>query len=700
MHLLSSTCSWKKTFWENYLRQDEKSIIMKLRYSSPKEKFMTMRNLGLVRVGSAVPTLKVANTKNNAKEIISMIKQAEKNKTGVILFPELAITGYSCNDLFYQEHLYQSQLTALFTICEATCGLQITVILGCYLRLENNLYNCAALIQNGKIKGIVPKMFLPNSKEYYEGRWFASGLDLSKDKTSVHIFDYDIPFGNIIFDDPSSDLSIAMEICEDLWLPISPGSQLALNGAQIIFNPSASNETVGKADYRKNLVTVESAKCVSGYVYASSGTCESSTDVVFGGHCLVAENGIILNENQRFSQESEITYGEIDFQRLKFERSHTHNFAQCTSAYTNRSNYTHVELDPVLLIVKGDSLCRKYPQNPFVPEDSLQVDSRCGEIFNIQSAGLGKRIKHTHAKKSVVGISGGLDSTLALLVCAYTHKLLGLPAKDIVAITMPGFGTTGKTYNNALTIMKLLGTDVREISIKESVLQHFADIDQDSNVHDITYENSQARERTQILMDVANKEGGMVIGTGDLSEMALGWCTYNGDHMSMYGVNSSVPKTLVRFVVKWVMDNKLSGSKEDLDFSSDNVLLKSTLQDILDTPISPELLPPDKDGNIAQKTEEKVGPYVLHDFFIYYTLRYGMTPEKLLYTAVQAFAGVYDEKFIKNWMKTFYQRFFTQQFKRSCVPDGPKVGSVSLSPRGDWRMPSDADVEIWLDQLK
>lgn len=659
-----------------------------------------MKNLGLVRVGIAVPSLKVANTKYNTEQILSAISSAERSNAGFVLFPELCITGYTCGDLFYQEHLYQSQLESLMEICSATKGIRITVILGCYLRLENSLYNCAVLIQNGHIKGIVPKMFLPNSKEFYEARWFASGINLAKDQKLITLLGENIPFGHLIFTDEEADLSVALEICEDLWMPVSPGSQLALNGAHIIFNPSASNDTVGKADYRRNLITIESAKNNCGYVYTSAGVNESTTDVVFSGHSIIAENGIVLEESDRFSRDTGVYYSEIDFQRIRFERSQDHNFNECASAFGEREKFQKVVLEPVPLVQTSDSLYRHYGKNPFVPEDSQQVDERCGEIFSLQAAGLAKRIEHSHSKKSVVGISGGLDSTLALLVCAYTHKLIGRPASDIVAITMPGFGTTGKTYNNALTIMKLLGAEVREISIKDAVNQHFKDIGHDADVHDVTYENSQARERTQILMDTANRDGGMVIGTGDLSEMALGWCTYNGDHMSMYGVNSSVPKTLVRFVVKWVMENKLSGPNEDPEFSSDNALLKTTLQDILDTPISPELLPPDPNGDIAQKTEESVGPYILHDFFIYYTIRYGMEPEKLLFTAVNAFAGEYDEAFIKKWLKTFYRRFFTQQFKRSCVPDGPKVGSVSLSPRGDWRMPSDADVSTWLDRLE
>lgn len=655
-----------------------------------------MKNLGLVRVGAAVPDLKVANTQYNTEQILRLIHDGEQQKAGFLLFPELAITGYTCGDLFYQEHLYQSQLESLARIVKETETLKAVVILGCYLRFENNLYNCALFIQSGEIKGIVPKLFLPGSREYYEPRWFASGLELSRNRKSVCLFGREIPFGHLIFTDEEAELSVGAEVCEDLWMPVSPGSQLALNGAQIIFNPSASNDTVGKADYRRSLVTVESAKCRGAYVYTSSGVSESTTDVVFSGHSVIAENGVVLKESHRFLRESAMYYTEIDVQRIRFERSQNPDLSQCASAFSQRDQFQTIQLKGIRLVSVDQDLYRHYGKNPFVPENKAQISIRCGEIFNLQTAGLAKRIQHSRSKKSVVGISGGLDSTLALLVTAQTHKLLGLPASDIMAITMPGFGTTGKTYNNALTIMKLLGAEVREISIKDAVNQHFADIGHDPSIHDVTYENSQARERTQILMDAANQEGGLVVGTGDLSEMALGWCTYNGDHMSMYGVNASVPKTLVRYVVRWVMEHKLSGPDADPDFSSDNALLKETLQDILDTPISPELLPPDPNGDIAQKTEESVGPYILHDFFIYHTVRYGVEPEKLLFLAEQAFAEEYDRDFIQKWMNVFYRRFFAQQFKRSCVPDGPKVGSVSLSPRGDWRMPSDADSAIWL----
>ncbi len=659
-----------------------------------------MNQLGLIRTAAVSPKLKVANTAYNTQEIIRCARVADARGAGVILFPELCITGYTCADLFYQTFLYEQNLNGLNAIIDASSDLNAALIVGFYLKIENNYYNCAAFIQNGELIGIVPKMFLPNAREFYEARWFASGFAISKSRKSIALFGKEIPFGNLLFRDAQHDLNLGIEVCEDLWVPISPGTHLALNGAHILFNPSASNETVGKSDYRHNLVLQNSAKNVCGYVYTSCGVHESTTDVVFSGDSLVAENGSLLAERPLFERESAILYGEIDYEHIRFERTYGQTFELCTTAYSNRESIQTVSLFPLrVLDSKKDTLMRQYSKNPFVPADPNTFHERCRDIFNIQAAGLAKRIQHTHAKTAVIGISGGLDSTLALLVAVQTFRLLGKDPQDILAVTMPGFGTTGKTYRNALTIMRLLGTQVREISIKDAVLQHFKDIEHKETVHDVTYENAQARERTQILMDLSNQANGMVIGTGDLSEVALGWSTYNGDHMSMYGVNSSVPKTLVRFVIQWVMEHMLSGSTEDKSFSSNNELLKETLQAIMDTPISPELLPPDEKGEIVQKTENTVGPYVLHDFFMFYTIRYGMSPKKLLFIAKSAFADEYDETFIKKWLSVFYRRFFTQQFKRSCIPDGPKVGSVSLSPRGDWRMPSDADYEMWLSEL-
>ena len=660
-----------------------------------------MKKLGFVRAAAVTPVLKVANPDFNTKEIINCIYEANGNGAGIILFPELCLSAYTCGDLFYQDLLYNKCIEGLKKITAVTEKISSVVVIGLYLRLDNSLFNCAALIQGGKIRGIVPKMFLPNYKEFYEARWFSPGLAKANKFNSIRLFGSDIPFGHLVFEDEENGLNIGIEVCEDLWVPVNPGSLLSLKGAHILLNPSSSDETVAKSEYRKNLVTMESAKNICGYVYTSSGVHESSTDLVYSGHKIISENGINLAESQLFERSNSILYADIDYERIKFERTHSRNFEISDAAFSIAPEYTSVRLDPIrVLDSTRDTLNRSYQKNPFVPADPATVDQRCKEIFSIQSSGLAKRMEHTGARKAVIGISGGLDSTLALLVCAETFKLIGKDPKDIIAVTMPGFGTTDKTYQNAQTIMRLLGVDQREISIRDAVLQHFKDIGHDKDVHDITYENSQARERTQLLMDIANKEGGLVIGTGDLSEVALGWSTYNGDHMSMYGVNCGVPKTLVRFVIKWVMDYRLSGANEDESFSSDNALLRNTLQDIMDTPISPELLPPDAEGKIAQKTEDTVGPYILHDFFIYYTIRFGMEPKKLLYIAKTAFADEYTEEFIKKWLIVFYRRFFSQQFKRSCIPDGPKVGSVSLSPRGDWRMPSDADPTQWLKELE
>jgi NAD+ synthase (glutamine-hydrolysing) len=658
-----------------------------------------MFKTGYLRTAAASPKLLVANTKANTDRIIACIKEAAENKAAVVLFPELAITSYTCADLFYQEQLYRKNLEGLKLIIDASGSTDSVVIVGFYLRLNTSLYNCAAVIQHGKLLGVVPKMFLPNSREFYEGRWFASGIRTARKIRSIRLFGKDVPFGHILFDDHESGVTFGVEICQDLWMPVTPSSLLCLNGADIIFNPSASDETVGKADYRRQLVHQQSAQNICGYVYCSAGVHESTTDLVYSGHQIISEYGTKIAENERFERNSTITYGDIDFERIKFEKSLDHDLEECADAYSDSSDYIHVKTDPLVLLDNSDKLIRHFEQNPFVPSDAVTVDERCEEVFKIQTAGLAKRIEHVHAKTVVVGISGGLDSTLALLVCVEAFKLLGRDMSGIIAVTMPGFGTTGKTYTNALTIMKLLGTTVREVPIGDAVMQHFAAIGHNPEVHDVTYENCQARERTQILMDIANETGGLVIGTGDLSESALGWSTYNGDHMSMYAVNVSVPKTLVKFVVGWVADHKISEASKDDPYSADDITLAATLHDIMDTPISPELLPPDSSGNIVQKTEERVGPYILHDFFLFYTMRYGMRPEKLFYIACQTFEGMFDRSFVKKWLREFYRRFFMQQYKRSCIPDGPKVGTVTLSPRGDWRMPSDADSSEWLAEV-
>ena len=658
-----------------------------------------MFKTGYIRTAAATPAVIVANTEHNTAGIIKCAREADRNGTAVVLFPELAITAYTCGDLFYQEHLYQNNLKGLQEIIRQSADIEAVIITGFYLRLSDSLYNCAAVIQHGNLLGIVPKMFLPNSKEFYERRWFAAGIRLASQVHSVSLFGKEVPFGHLIFSDSVNGIRIGVEVCQDLWMPVAPSSHLCLNGAEIIFNPSASDETVGKADYRRQLIHQQSAASICGYVYCSAGVNESTTDVVYSGHHLFSEYGTRIAENDRFERTDTITYGDFDYERIRYERTMDPSLEECASAYTQRGLYRTVELEPLRLLTDEDRLIRSFAHNPFVPSDSDSINERCEEIFRIQTAGLAKRIEHARANKVVVGISGGLDSTLALLVCAETFRLLGRDPQNIIAVTMPGFGTTGKTYHNSLSIMKLLGTDVREIPIGDAVMQHFAAIGHDPEIHDVTYENAQARERTQILMDIANQEGGMVVGTGDLSEAALGWSTYNGDHMSMYGVNCSVPKTLVRFVVGWVADHRISSHSEGQPYSLDDEKLSSVLHDIMETPISPELLPPDSKGNILQKTEERVGPYTLHDFFLFYTMRFGMRPEKLYYIACQTFDGTYHPDFIKKWLREFYRRFFMQQYKRSCIPDGPKVGTVTLSPRGDWRMPSDADSAEWLQTI-
>lgn len=640
---------------------------------------MSVKNLGFIRGAAAVPTMKVANTKYNTEKIIDLIQDCEKRKIGIVVFPALAITGASCGDLFYQPHLYESQLDGLLKICKATEDLHVCAIIGCYIRVESRFHACAALLQNGEVKGVVPQA-LPDCDHR---RWFSGFTQWENAPTNISLWGTDVPFGNLIFEDAHSGLSMAIDLCMDQSLPISMGAQYALKGTQLILCPAASSETAGRGDYRRQLVSVESAKTNCGYLYASAGVHESTTDMVFGGQSLIAENGKMLEEGDRFVRSGGIIYSDMDFQKIQFMQSRNEALQQPCAFRVQR-----VQLSLVSLIGSGDQLVRRVQKNPFICDNKNEVRRRCSEIFQIQAAGLAKRLEHAHADKCVVGISGGLDSTLALLVCAYTQQLLGRPSHDIVAVTMPGFGTTNQTYHNAMTIMKLLGTDIREISIQDAVLQHFKDIGHDPDQHDVTYENAQARERTQILMDVANSENGLLIGTGDLSEMALGWCTYNGDHMSMYSVNAGVPKTLIQYIIQWFIEEQLNGT---------NPQLAQTLQDIVDTPISPELLPPDETGNIAQKTESSVGPYILHDFFIYHTIAGGASPDKLLFLAQNAFADAYDEAFIKKWLHTFYRRFFVQQFKRSCMPDGPKVGTIGFSPRGDWSMPSDADVEVWLD---
>ena len=640
-----------------------------------------LMNYGYVKVAAAVPRVKVADCKFNAREIEKEIIIAEGKGVQIIAFPELCVTGYTCGDLFAQQLLLEEAEMGLIQIVSNTRQLDIIAILGMPIAMNGVLLNAAVVIQKGKVLGVVPKTYLPNYKEFYEKRWFTSAVDVSE--KSVRLCGQVVPMGtDLLFE--TADTTFGIEICEDLWAPIPPSSSLALQGAEILFNLSADNEGIGKHNYLCSLISQQSARCIAGYVFCSCGFGESTTDVVFAGNGLIFENGSLIARSKRFSFEGQVVVSEIDVEHLRTERRVNTTFAACR-AHCAPGEAVRVSTEYVNS--KELNLTRSFDPHPFVPQ-GVELNERCEEIFSIQVSGLAQRLVHTAAKSAVVGISGGLDSTLALLVCVKTFDKLGWSRKDIIGVTMPGFGTTDRTYTNALDLMNSLGITVREVSIKEACIQHFKDIDHDIDVHDVVYENAQARERTQILMDIANQTWGMVIGTGDLSELALGWATYNGDHMSMYGVNGSVPKTLVKYLVKWVAEN-------DMDEAS-----RMTLLDIVDTPISPELIPADENGNIKQITEDLVGPYELHDFFLYYFLRCGFRPSKIFFLAVRTFKDVYDEETIKKWLQTFFRRFFNQQFKRSCLPDGPKVGSISISPRGDWRMPSDASSEMWLREVE
>lgn len=638
---------------------------------------------GFVKVAAAIPAVKVADCKFNAQQTETQIMVADGKGVQIVIFPELNLTGYSCGDLFSHRILIEQAEMALMQVVNNTRQLDIVSIVGMPVVVNSTLANCAVVFQRGKILGVVPKTYLPNYKEFYEQRWFSSSLTYDG-ISEVRLCGQIVPFGkDLLFE--TSDTCFGIEICEDVWAPVPPSSELVLKGAEIIFNMSADTENISKHQYLRSLLAQQSARCLSGYVFSSCGFGESTTDVVFAGNALIYENGSLLAESERFSFSEQLVISEIDVERLRSERLVNTTFAASVRAY-GAGNVRRIQAE--LVNSRDLSLTRYIDPHPFVPAGGKLLDERCEEIFSIQVAGLAKRLVHTNCKTVVVGISGGLDSTLALLVCVKTFDKLGLPRKGIVGITMPGFGTTDRTYNNALTLMSSLQVTTKEISIKDACIQHFKDIEHDMSVHDVTYENGQARERTQILMDYANKIGGLVIGTGDLSELALGWATYNGDHMSMYGVNASIPKTLVRYLVNWVAQTGV------------DVLSRNTLLDIIDTPISPELIPADENGNIKQKTEDLVGPYELHDFFLYYFLRFGMRPAKIFYLAEIAFRGVYDSTTIKKWLTNFCRRFFNQQFKRSCLPDGPKVGSVSLSPRGDWRMPSDASSAMWLKECE
>ena len=661
-------------------------------------------NYGYVKVASAIPSVRVGDVAYNVEQIENLVIQAEGKGVEVIVFPELSLTGYTCQDLFRQQLLLDRVEQGVMRLMDFTRKLDIIAIVGAPVPVGNLLLNCAVVIQKGHVLGMVPKFYLPNYSEFYEKRWFASAQDLR---------DMELRYaGNVV--NMTADVQLfrtadgvlfGIEICEDVWAPAPPSNKLALAGADIVFNLSASDELIGKHDYLKSLLSQQSARTMTGYVYSSCGFGESTQDVVYGGNAMIYENGKLLAEAARFSLEPQIMMTQIDVEKLRSER-------RGNSTYVNaQRNVKFSLLDKQFGIRIIDAFSKEMERefklertvspHPFIPAmEDMEVS--CEEIFNIQVMGLVKRLVHTHAETAVIGISGGLDSTLALLVCVKAFDKLKRSRKGIVGVTMPGFGTTGRTYNNAMELMRSLGITVKEVSIVDAVTQHFEDINHDISVHDVTYENSQARERTQVLMDMANKLNGMVVGTGDLSELALGWATYNGDHMSMYGVNASVPKTLIRYLVNYV-------AQREVDDRS-----AQTLQDIIDTPISPELIPADEKGNIQQKTEDLVGPYELHDFFLYYFLRFGFSPKKIFMLAKNAFIEnkskrvklgpndpeTYDEETIKKWLRVFVRRFFSQQFKRSCLPDGPKVGSVSLSPRGDWRMPSDAMAAMWMQDAE
>ena len=633
---------------------------------------------GFLKVCAVSPRVTVAGVQSNLNAALQEIEKANKNKVQILVFPELFLSGYTCGDLFLQTALQDACKSALTAVCRATENSALVVVIGLPLKFGASLYNCAAVVQNGMVVAVIPKTYIPNYNEYYEKRWFASGDGVNG---TIKLNEQEVPFGQTLVR-LSDDAVLGVEICEDLWTPSTPGTSLALSGANIIVNLSASNEVVTKNDYRKNLICMQSAKDFCAYIYASAGVGESTTDLVFSGACTVAENGALLSEGERFAFNGSMAEACIDIEKLNAERAHNTSFTD--AAKKLKEKLPEVSTPVEVSDLEYNEVNRSFDPHPFVPSDSAEKDERCREILSIQSHALAKRMSHIGAKKAIIGISGGLDSTLALLVTARALKILNLPNENMICVTMPGFGTTDRTYQNAVDLIHAFGATFMEISIRNAARGHMADIGHDESVHDITYENTQARERTQILMDLANKHGAVLVGTGDLSELALGWCTYNADHMSMYGVNAGVPKTLVRHLVR----NEAQQLPEEIS---------KILNDILDTPVSPELLPPDENGNIQQKTEETLGPYEVHDFYLYHFLRFGTRPEKLLFMASRAFAGIYSEEQLKNWLKLFVRRFFTNQFKRSCLPDGPKVGSVSLSPRGDWRMPSDADCSVWLD---
>ena len=638
------------------------------------------KHFGYVRVAAAVPHMRVADCQYNATEIKKQITEAMQEGVEVVCFPELSVTGYTCADLFFTQQLQKNALAALEDICAYTRDLPIIVLVGAPLKVDNNLYNCAFVMTDGEVVGVVPKINLPNTGEFYEKRWFSSGRDVLEHNVNsirpriptIELWGSDVPFGiDLLF--ATKDYSFGIEICEDLWSPLPASTQLAIQGAEIIFNLSSSNCVTGKHEFRQRMITQQSARVHCGYVYTSSGIGESTTDIVFSGSTYIAENGDMLEIGDRFQMESSMIISEIDVERLRIDRQRNTNFT-----HDKYGHYRHIQVAPLDEARDKGPLHRHFTKTPFLPKRK-DSDAYCEDVLNLQVHGLLRRWQHTHAQSLVIGISGGLDSTLALLVCVLAADRLGYHRSQIIGVTMPGFGTSNRTYNNAIAMMEQLGISIHEIPIRDMATQHLSDIGHDINIHDITYENAQARIRTLVLMDMANKYNGLVVGTGDMSELALGWATYCGDQMSMYGVNAGVPKTLVRYIVQYAAEN-IFGEET-----------RAILMDIVATPVSPELLPTDEEGNIAQITEDKVGPYELHDFFMYYFLRYGFTREKIAFMAGIAFENVYEQEVIDHWLDVFMRRFFTQQFKRSCLPDGPKVVGVSLSPRGDLRMPSDVN---------
>lgn len=645
-----------------------------------------MQEKGFLRVAAAVPMVKVADINSNIDSIYNLLLCLDKEGVELAVFPEMSLTAYTCGDLFHNETLLDACEDGLYRLLESSKELNLTFAVGLPVRNGNTLYNCAAICCRGQLLALVPKTYIPNYNEFYEKRWWSPAptedIQLSYARYNVNLSSRQII--------EVAGAKVSIEICEDMWTPVAPSSYAALAGADVILNLSASDTLIGKHKYQQQLVVGTSAKLLCAYVYASAGFGESSTDLVFDGPAYIAEKGSLLASNTRWTIDEHYIVADIDLDAIAHDRIRMSSYQDCASRL-GIDKIDYITIQSATIATEKEKLIRNISPTPFVPKDRKHIADRCDEITDIQVAGLAKRLVATGCKHIVVGISGGLDSTLALLVAARTFDRLGINRKNIVAVTMPGFGTTGRTYNNAMTLMNELGVTIREISIIKAVEQHFADIGHDISVHDVTYENSQARMRTMLLMDIANQCGGMVLGTGDLSELALGWATYNGDHMSMYGVNASVPKTLVRFLV---------ASFAKIDSEEYKTTLASALKDIVDTPVSPELIPADDKGNIVQKTEDLVGPYELHDFFLYYMLRYGFSPRRIFRLAKQAFDGAYDDKTISKWLTTFIRRFFSQQFKRSCLPDGPKVGSICLSPRGDWRMPSDACAALWLEECK